>query len=91
MEPSKKTILFTAGLCAALACVAMALETDNMTQTKPVYLMDEFRAAVTEVEDPAKNAEKKHAAYVQLARLLYLIGDIEKAAAAWENAAHANP
>jgi tetratricopeptide (TPR) repeat protein len=91
MEPSKKTILFAAGLCSALACAAMALETDNTTQTKPVYLMDEFRAAVADVEDPAKNAEKKHDAYTQLARLLFLSGDIENAAAAWENAAHANP
>jgi tetratricopeptide (TPR) repeat protein len=69
----------------------MALETDSATQRKPVYLMDEFRAAVADVEDPAKNAEKKHDAYAQLARVLFLSGDLENAAAAWENAAYANP
>ncbi|MDR2444791.1 MAG: hypothetical protein LBD44_02480 [Spirochaetaceae bacterium] len=88
---SKKITLFAASLCVALGCVTAALENGDVTQTKPFYIGDEFRAAVTELESSGADAGKKHDAYKQLARLLYLSGDIEKAATAWENAAHANP
>jgi tetratricopeptide (TPR) repeat protein len=87
---SKRITLFAAGLCVVLNGAA-ALETGDETQTKPLYIADEFQAAVTELETPAADAGKKHDAYMQLARLLYLSGDIEKAAVAWENAAYANP
>ena len=70
---------------------AAALETGEAAQTKPLYIADEFRAAVTELETSAADAGKKHDAYARLARLLYLSGETEKAAAAWENAAHAKP
>ena len=88
---SKKIMLFAAGLCVVLDWTAVTLETGDAAQAKPLYITDEFRAAVTDLEASSADAGKKHEAYTRLARLLYLSGDIEKAAVAWENAAHANP
>jgi tetratricopeptide (TPR) repeat protein len=91
MDKTKKITAFAAGLCVALNCVLAALDADGALQTKPLSVTDEFRAAVTELEIPGAGAAEKHDAYARLASLLYLSGDVERAAAAWENAAYADP
>ncbi|MDR2795203.1 MAG: SPOR domain-containing protein [Spirochaetaceae bacterium] len=91
MGLSKKIMLFAAGLCAALEYAGAASETLGDDMTKPLFITEDFRAIITDLESPAAGAEKKHDAYTRLARLLYLYGDVERAAAAWENAAYADP
>ncbi|MDR2342956.1 MAG: hypothetical protein LBD86_00310 [Spirochaetaceae bacterium] len=91
MHLSRKITLFAAGLCAVLDCAVAALEADEADPARSQSIADEFRAAVTDMESTSAGTEKKHDAYTRLARMLYLSGDTESAAAAWENAAYANP
>jgi tetratricopeptide (TPR) repeat protein len=82
---SKRIILFAAGLCAILSKPPAAFGAG------PSYLADAIQAELAKLTTAIIDAQERHDSYVQLARMLHLSGDIEGAAAAWENAVYANP
>jgi tetratricopeptide (TPR) repeat protein len=85
------TRVYSALLCAILSGASggglSALDA-GASGKGPLYIADEFRVAVTELEASAASPSARHDAYAKLARLLQLSGSIEEAVKAWENAAY---
>ncbi|MDR1362636.1 MAG: hypothetical protein LBJ35_01105 [Spirochaetaceae bacterium] len=82
---SKRRALFAAVVCAVLS------KPQTTYSAGPAYLADAIQVELAKLTTAAINAQERHDSYIQLARMLHLSGDIEGAAAAWENAVYANP
>jgi cell division septation protein DedD len=74
--------VFCALLIAALSQAVYA-------QNQSAFLAEEIKAAEKIIQTPQVSGADKHAAFLRLAKLLRLSGDMEKAAAAWTDAAFA--
>ncbi|MDR2803533.1 MAG: SPOR domain-containing protein [Treponema sp.] len=85
MNVTKRILFFAANLAMVFNGALFALDTGAS------FIADEIRSAASRLELAAISARERHDAYTQLARMLYLSGDIEKAAPAWENAAYSVP
>ena len=84
LRKRNKSGVFCALLIAAL-CQAVYAENQN------VFLAEEIKTAEKIIQTPQVSGADKHAAFLRLAKLLRLSGNIEKAAAAWTDAAFAEP
>jgi hypothetical protein len=60
-------------------------------QNQNAFLAEEIKTAEKIIQTPQVSGADKHAAFLRLAKLLRLSGNIEKAAAAWTDAAFAEP
>jgi cell division septation protein DedD len=60
-------------------------------QNQSAFLSEEIKTAEKIIQTPQVSGADKHAAFVRLAKLLRLSGNVEKAAAAWTDAAFAEP
>jgi cell division septation protein DedD len=77
-----KSRVFCALLIAALSQAVYA-------QNQNAFLADEITTAEKIIQTPQVSGADKHAAFLRLAKLLRLSGDMEKAGAAWADAAFA--
>lgn len=84
LRKRNKSGVFCALLIAAL-CQAVYAENQN------VFLAEEIKTAEKIIQTPQVSGADKHAGFLRLAKLLRLSGNIEKAAAAWTDAAFAEP
>jgi hypothetical protein len=76
---------------AFCALLIVALSQAVYAQTPSAFLADEINTAEKIIQTPQVSGADKHAAFLRLAKLLRLSGNIEKAAAAWADAAFAEP
>jgi hypothetical protein len=60
-------------------------------QNQSAFLAEEIKTAEKTIQTPQVSGADKHAAFLRLAKLLRLSGNIEKAADAWTDAAFAEP
>jgi hypothetical protein len=84
LRKRNKSGVFCALLIAALCQVVYA-------QNQSAFLAEEIKTAEKIIQAPQVSGADKHAAFLRLAKLLRLSGNIEKAAAAWTDAAFAEP
>ncbi|MDR0637263.1 MAG: SPOR domain-containing protein [Treponema sp.] len=84
LRKRNKSGVFCALLIAALGQAVYA-------QNQGAFLAEEVKTAEKIIQTPQVSGADKHAAFLRLAKLLRLSGNIEKAAAAWTDAAFAEP
>jgi hypothetical protein len=68
-----------------------ALSQAVYAQNQSAFLAEEIKTAEKIIQTPQVSGADKHAAFLRLAKLLRLSGNIEKAAAAWTDAAFVEP
>ncbi|MDR2659113.1 MAG: tetratricopeptide repeat protein [Spirochaetaceae bacterium] len=83
MNLSKKNIFFAVGLCAVLIAAPLSFGAGAS------FLADAIQAEIAKLTTASINEQERHDSYIKLAKILYLSGDIEGAASAWESAAYA--
>lgn len=76
---------------AFCALLIASLDQAVYAQNQNAFLAEEIKTAEKIIQTPQVSGADKHAAFLRLAKLLRLSGSIEKAAAAWTDAAFAEP